>query len=141
MMQPSEKTADERVHNSSAGPSHAMRWAVIFLILCGLTGTSFIAANSSLMENRFVGSLIIGGISLLKAMLVVLFFMHLWWEASWKYLVTVPALVMAVILALSLIPDIGYRTGLYSQERQKFAPTATSDTHSNDPVLKNSFHD
>jgi cytochrome c oxidase subunit 4 len=42
-------------------------------------------------------------------MLVILFFMHLKWEANWKWVLTVPASLMSILLILALIPDVGLR--------------------------------
>jgi cytochrome c oxidase subunit 4 len=50
-------------------------------------------------------------------MLVVLFFMHVFWEANWKYVLTIPAAMMAIFLAIMLVPDVGMRTRMASQER------------------------
>lgn len=60
-------------------------------------------------------------ISVAKALLVIIFFMHLAWETNWKYVLTIPAAVMSALLVLILIPDIGNRTNSYSEEREKFA--------------------
>jgi len=60
-------------------------------------------------------------VSVAKAMLVVLFFMHLWWERPWKYVLTLPAIIMGALLVLLLVPDIGFRTERYSQERNSSA--------------------
>ena len=56
-------------------------------------------------------------VSCTKALLVVLFFMHVLWEANWKYVLTIPAAMMAIFLAIMLIPDIGLRNRMVSQER------------------------
>ena len=48
-------------------------------------------------------------ISCTKAMLVIMFFMHLLWEANWKWVLTIPASVMSIFLMLMLVPDIGMR--------------------------------
>lgn len=56
-------------------------------------------------------------VSCAKAMLVMLVFMHLIWEANWKYVLTVPASIMSLFLMLMLVPDIGLRTRNYSEER------------------------
>ena len=56
-------------------------------------------------------------VSCTKAMLVVLFFMHVLWEANWKYVLTIPAAMMAIFLALMLIPDVGMRNRMAAQER------------------------
>jgi cytochrome c oxidase subunit 4 len=50
-------------------------------------------------------------------MLVILFFMHVWWEANWKYVLTIPAAMMALFLGIMLIPDVGMRNRMVSQER------------------------
>jgi hypothetical protein len=42
-------------------------------------------------------------------MLVILFFMHLKWEANWKWILTVPASLMSMLLVLALVPDVGLR--------------------------------
>ena len=65
-------------------------------------------------------------VSCTKAMLVVLFFMHVLWEANWKYVLTIPAAMMAIFLALMLVPDVGMRTRMVSQERALYMPR-TSD--------------
>ena len=68
------------------------------------------------------------GVSCVKAMLVILFFMHLLWEANWKYVLTVPAAMMSCFLLLMLVPDIGLRGTVYSEERTIFA-AETVDEH------------
>jgi cytochrome c oxidase subunit 4 len=71
-------------------------------------------------------------VSCAKAMLVILFFMHLKWEANWKYVLTVPASIMSIFLLLMLIPDVGRRTNRYSEERWQHAAEVevhAADTH------------
>ena len=48
-------------------------------------------------------------IAVTKASLVMLFFMHLKWEANWKWILTVPASLMSLLLVLALVPDVGLR--------------------------------
>jgi cytochrome c oxidase subunit 4 len=48
--------------------------------------------------------------------------MHLIWEANWKYVLTIPASFMSLLIILLLIPDIGRRTHMYSEERWRHAP-------------------
>ena len=67
-------------------------------------------------------------VSVAKALLVILFFMHLWWERAWKYVLTIPSLIMGVLLVMLLVPDIGFRTNTYSNERKMHAPEAIVDT-------------
>ena len=74
-------------------------------------------------------------VSCTKAMLVILFFMHLLWEANWKYVLTIPAGMMSIFLMLMLVPDIGLRTRNYSEERLLHAaePEVHSTSSHGDP--------
>jgi cytochrome c oxidase subunit 4 len=64
-------------------------------------------------------------VSCTKAMLVIMFFMHLLWEANWKWVLTIPASFMSIFLMLMLVPDIGWRKdngyAQYSTERLLYA--------------------
>lgn len=111
--------------------THTPAFVAVFVLLCALTAVSYWIANSTLMEESLDlarGCLI--AVSVAKALLVVMFFMHLWWEKNWKYVLTLPALVLAVVLFVLLIPDIGLRFHSYSTDRQLRAPApqATSST-------------
>ena len=97
-------------------------FVTIFLMLCALTLTSFWIANSHLMETPANGWAAMMAVSAAKAMLVILFFMHLWWERRWKYALTLPAMILGVVLVLLLVPDIGHRTDTYSSTRRSAAP-------------------
>lgn len=103
-------------------------YLAVFGTLCGLTIISFLIGNSPLKENAplvaMVGMIVV---SCTKAMLVMLFFMHLKWEANWKYVLTIPASIMAMFLILMLVPDIGWRTEHYSQERWRWAAEENVD--------------
>ena len=68
-------------------------------------------------DQPHVGWAFMMAVSCTKAMLVVLFFMHVFWEANWKYVLTIPAAMMAIFLALMLVPDVGMRTRMVSHER------------------------
>ena len=46
-------------------------------------------------------------IAITKATLVILYFMHVKYEGKWVYAIMVPAGLLAVILVLALMPDIG----------------------------------
>lgn len=90
----------------------------VFVALLALTGISFAVANSqALMANPAVGWSLMMAVSAGKALLVVLFFMHLKYEANWKYILTIPTIGMAAFLVFALVPDIGERTEKYSEER------------------------
>lgn len=108
--------------------SHRGVFIVVFLMLCALTALSFWIANSHLMEDRMIGWMAMMGVSVAKAFLVVTFFMHLWWEKKWKYVLTIPAMLMAVLLVMLLVPDIADRVGTYSKTRSGYAPVVESET-------------
>jgi cytochrome c oxidase subunit 4 len=112
------------------------KYIAVFVALCVLTGISFAVGNSqSLRENSpHVMWAAMMAVSCAKAMLVILFFMHLIWEANWKYVLTIPASLMSIFLMLMLVPDIGRRTQKYSDERWLYAaepqaPHAHGESH------------
>lgn len=92
-------------------------FVMVFIGLILLTITSFGIANSPLMDNPLVGWVGMMTVSVCKALMVILFFMHLKWEANWKYVLTIPASIMSVFLILMLVPDVGERFNYYSEER------------------------
>jgi cytochrome c oxidase subunit 4 len=118
---------DEQPHHQPHSVNQNGIFVAVFLMLCALTGLSFWVANSHLMDNRMVGWGAMMSVSIAKAMLVILFFMHLWWERAWKYVMTVPAFIMGVLLVILLIPDVGFRTETYSDERRVNAPKVQVD--------------
>jgi cytochrome c oxidase subunit 4 len=104
-------------HESHGGLS---QYIAVFIALCVLTLISFGVGNSqNLRENApQVMWAMMMAVSCAKAMLVIMFFMHLKWEANWKYVLTIPASLMSLYLVLMLVPDIGRRGRMYSEERQ-----------------------
>ena len=70
--------------------------------------------------NKHVAWSFMMAISCTKALLVILFFMHLKYEANWKYVLTIPAGFMSIFLMLMLVPDIGMRFWHYSRDRLEF---------------------
>ena len=91
----------------------------VFFVLTLLTAASFVVGNYglSLGFSKQLTWVVMMAISCAKAGLVVCCFMHLWWEASWKWVLTVPSSLMAIFLVIMLIPDIGCRKNKYSSER------------------------
>ena len=106
------------------------KYLVVFAMLCVLTLISFWIGNSSLMENAklvaMVGMMVV---SCAKAMLVLLIFMHLKWEANWKYVLTFPAGMMSIFLMLMLVPDVGMRMRHYTEERLEHAARVPAESH------------
>lgn len=94
-------------------------YIAVFVALCGLTTMSFFTYSSywPWRDEPQVGWAFMIAVSSTKALLVVLFFMHVLWEANWKYVLTIPAAMMAIFLAIMLIPDVGMRSRMLAQER------------------------
>jgi cytochrome c oxidase subunit 4 len=99
------------------------KYVIVFLVLLGLTAVSFAVGNSQTLRENSPGTMwaMMMAVSCAKAMLVILFFMHILWEANWKYVLTIPASMMSIFLLLMLVPDIGRRTERYSEERWLYA--------------------
>jgi cytochrome c oxidase subunit 4 len=103
---------------------------LVFVILSGLTVISFVFGNYGTemglsKEMTWVAMMLV---SCAKAGLVICCFMHLWWEANWKWVLTIPASLMSIFLVIMLIPDIGCRTNRYTDERWNNAAPAVSET-------------
>jgi cytochrome c oxidase subunit 4 len=111
---------DDHVHNHGG----VGKYLAVFAGLLVLTAISFYIGNSQIkVESPRVAWVFMMAVSCGKALLVMLFFMHLIWEANWKYVLTIPASLMSVFLVLMLVPDIGLRTRRYSAERWLHAAT------------------
>lgn len=115
-------------HDSHEEHGGMGQYFMVFLALCGLTACSFMTVAEWWPFDKTPTMIFMMGVSTVKAMLVILFFMHLKWEANWKYVLTVPAAMMSLFLVLMLIPDIGLRSYWYSEERTAHAAT-TLEVH------------
>lgn len=131
---------DGHEHEHDHHGSPVKKYLAVFFMLTVLTGASFFTYSDfwPFKETPSVGWLFMMAVSCCKASLVVLFFMHLKYEASWKYVLTIPAGIMAMILMLALIPDVKWRTEeiiggrTASEERLRhmaLPPKKTHDAH------------
>jgi len=95
------------------------KYVAVFVALLVLTLISFAVGNSESLRHNSPGTMwaMMMAVSCAKAMLVILFFMHMLWEANWKYVLTIPSAMMSIFLLLMLVPDVGRRTDRYSEER------------------------
>jgi cytochrome c oxidase subunit 4 len=116
-------------HGHTAGHGHAAhgppkgiaKYIVVFVLLCLLTSASFFT-YSPWWRAHFspqVSWAFMMAVSCTKAMLVILFFMHVMYEANWKFILTIPAALMSIFLILMLVPDVGMR-GRWASEERKF---------------------
>ncbi|REJ68585.1 MAG: hypothetical protein DWQ31_07435 [Planctomycetota bacterium] len=114
----------EHAHHGSIGP-----YIAVFVALCVLTAISFLT-NMEFWQKQVpesVSRTIMMAVSCAKALLVIMFFMHLKYEANWKYVLTIPAGLMSIFLVLMLVPDIGLRTdnGLYGYSKERWRNVGT----------------
>lgn len=120
-MQPADATPSQDPHGQHQQHEHHGGIGVYLLVFGGLvllTGLSFWIGNSAIKDTApLTAWAAMMAVSVGKAMLVILFFMHLLWEANWKYVLTIPAVMMSVFLILMLVPDIGRRAAHYSGSR------------------------
>jgi len=136
---------DQAAHADQADDDHGHgglgKYLAVGAALAVLTGISFAAGSSqAIMSTPQLGWTIMLAVSCAKAMLVMLFFMHLIWEANWKYVLTVPASIMSLFLMLMLVPDVGLRFRNYSEERRlRAAEPVIPDSHS--PLEQAASHD
>jgi cytochrome c oxidase subunit 4 len=106
-------------------------YLTVFVALCVLTACSFWTYSDlwpSALDSPHIKRAFMMAVSCTKAMLVILFFMHLKWEANWKWVLTIPALMMSIFLMLVLVPDIGLRMDHASQERLQYAAELPAET-------------
>lgn len=103
----------------------------VFLALCVLTTMSFFTYSDlwPFHDTPAVGWIFMLAVSCTKALLVMTFFMHLLWEANWKYVLTIPASLMSVFLVIALIPDVGQRVRTYSEERLLYSSDSVETVH------------
>jgi len=97
VLSPSE-VAEE--HDQEAHAPYLKVWAALAV----LTAIEYFYASwfSQVFVILLIGLLIWAGI---KAGLVGWYFMHLKFEGKWVYLLIVPAIVLATVLVLALVPD------------------------------------
>jgi cytochrome c oxidase subunit IV len=114
------------------------KYLIVFVALCLLTSASFFTYSHYWPFGKHEAWAFMMAVSCTKAMLVIMFFMHLLWEANWKWVLTVPASCMSIFLLLMLVPDIGMRQdngyGWYSYQRLNYTalPPAEEKTEEHD---------
>src|ERR1700680_478882 len=98
------------------------KYIYVFIALCVLTSASFFTYSEHwpFHAQPKIGWAFMMAVSCTKAMLVILFFMHVKYEANWKYVLTIPAAFMSMFLILALVPDVGLRGHWLSEEREQY---------------------
>jgi cytochrome c oxidase subunit 4 len=111
-MAATQQATHKEEHSFSEHGAHDLKkYLVVFGVLCALTMCSFLTYFPFWREHVDLkaGWFLMMAVSVSKALLVMLFFMHLKYEASWKYVLTIPASVMSLFLIVMLIPDVKWR--------------------------------
>ncbi len=116
---------DYSTHHDQGDHGHhggLMQYVYVFAALCVLTACSFFTYSSAwpFHDTPQVGWAFMMAVSCTKAMLVILFFMHVKYEANWKYVLTIPAGFMSIFLIMMLVPDVGLRNHWASDETQLY---------------------
>ena len=119
-------------HGHDDHVSHTGLYLLVTVMLCGLTLCSFLTTSDMWPFSNIAARIFMMAVSCCKAMLVILFFMHLKYEANWKYVLTVPSAMMSLFLILMLVPDVGLRTKRYAEERMRHAAEPTEIHHADD---------
>jgi cytochrome c oxidase subunit 4 len=98
--------SDSHAPHAEAHEHPHVNYMRIFWTLLFLTVAEYFYAM--LTQDHFV-LLVLGlmTLALVKASLVGLYFMHVKFEGKWVYATIVPACILAVLLVLALMPDIG----------------------------------
>jgi len=129
---------NETSHNDHQDHGSTGLYITVFFALCFLTSMSFLTYFDFWRERVPVGAsrAFMMAVSCCKALLVITFFMHLKWEANWKWMLTIPASLMAIFLMVVLVPDVGLRMRHASYERMIHAaevPAAVPIEHDEHP--------
>jgi cytochrome c oxidase subunit 4 len=96
--------SDEHAH----GEAHHINYFGIFMLLCVCTvfSVAFDVFQDSM--SRAVLVVLVLAVAVCKATFVLLYFMHIKFEAAWKYVLLAPTSVLALALPFALAPDISF---------------------------------
>ena len=95
---------------------HVSPLSTYLSIFAALMVLSAITVGAAFVNLGSLNPIVAMAIAVLKATLVILFFMHVKYEANWKYVLTVPAGFMSIFLICALVPDVGLRGHWISEE-------------------------
>jgi caa(3)-type oxidase subunit IV len=90
------------------GPVDIKPYITVFVALSVFTVVSFVVnkfVNDGTLTTT-MGFILILGVAIIKALLVVMIFMHLKWDWGRLYFMIIPALILAPMLVFALLPDI-----------------------------------
>ena len=104
MTEPYANSPPNAEHGAPAHDPHFKAYITVFIALCVLTGTSFLA--NLLLGQGHASMWIIMAVSVVKATLVAVIFMHLITDWPKVYCIIIPVSVMGVMMMIELLPDI-----------------------------------
>ena len=96
---------DNAAHSADHDPVATKTYLIIGTILLVGTALAFVFAEE-LQLGWTATVMLIFGIASFKVSLVALYFMHLKFEGRWKYVLTIPPLLLFAALVAALLPDI-----------------------------------
>jgi len=102
----SEEPLAPHGHDVPGVVHHPVNYVRIFYILIGLTVVT-VAGSLYRAPNELINVGLALAIATVKAFFVVSFFMHLKFEGKLIYTIFFAPLMLAIVLAIALIPDIG----------------------------------
>ncbi len=85
---------------------HHVNYGKIFFGLCGLTVLSVLIDVAAMPSWELIVAILVLAVAAAKAGLVMLYFMHLKFERTWKYALLAPTIILSIGMILALFPDI-----------------------------------
>ncbi len=95
-------TPEQERHVESHAPYMKVFWTLLVFTILEYGYASFLDLGFAPLV---IGLLLM---ALVKAALVGWYFMHLKFEGRWVYLLLIPAMFLAVVLVVALIPDMAF---------------------------------
>lgn len=112
---------------------HGTLYKSIFLVLCVCTAISWVADEArDLIPGVWLLPVIVLSVAFVKALCVMLFFMHLKFERPWKYVLLAPTTILSIGLPLALLPDVGVHYYHMDVPQDPISPQAFEDLDSHD---------
>jgi cytochrome c oxidase subunit IV len=90
-------------HGAHAGPTFNT-YIAVFLALCVLTAITY--AVDQILAGTITAFTVILLIAVVKASLVILFFMHLKYDWGKLYFLIIPVVILGAMMMVVLLPDI-----------------------------------
>lgn len=129
-------TASQPHDDHGHGDHHVVSWqllTVVFLALMVLTVLTVAAINVDLgPANIFVAL----GIAMVKAVLVVLVFMHIWWDRAFHGLLILGSLgFVALFIGFLMIDSWQYSQTIVAEDAEKAHDAANAGEYDSPPAL------